>query len=483
MTMAPPLSVRQLLMCHKSVKMRDDKRVTEIFAMTELLSIILAAGEGTRMRSATPKVLHQVGGLPIIGHVARAAREAGSNRIALITGPKHESIRQAVTALQPDVVHFEQSVARGTAHAASMARDLFQQATGYIAVVYGDHPLLRGENFRVVLDRLDAGLDVAILGFEPKDPTGYGRFITDGETLLAIREHKDATEDERKIRLCNACILAFRAEVFAELIDKVESNNVQNEFYLGDLVELANAAGKKVGYGIAPENDVMGVNDRSQLARAEALFQDVQREDFMKAGVTLKDPKSVWFSYDTQIARDVTVEPNVVFGPAVVIEEGATIHAFSHIEGAHIGSNASVGPFARLRPETVLGEGAKVGNFVEIKKADIGKGAKISHLSYIGDASVGAEVNIGAGVITVNYDGYNKHRTVIGAGAFIGSNASLVAPVTVGAGALVGSGSVITEDVQAEALALGRARQVNKPGRATEIFARAGAKKQAKKDQ
>jgi len=209
----------------------------------------------------------------------------------------------------------------------------------------------------------------------------------------------------------------------------------------------------------------------------------VQREDFMKAGVTLKDPKSVWFSYDTQIARDVTVEPNVVFGPGVVIEEGATIHAFSHIEGAHIGSNASVGPFARLRPETVLGEGAKVGNFVEIKKADIGKGAKISHLSYIGDASVGAEVNIGAGVITVNYDGYNKHRTVIGAGAFIGSNASLVAPVTVGAGALVGSGSVITEDVQAEALALGRARQVNKPGRATEIFARAAAKKQAKKDQ
>jgi bifunctional UDP-N-acetylglucosamine pyrophosphorylase/glucosamine-1-phosphate N-acetyltransferase len=450
--------------------------------MTELLSIILAAGEGTRMRSATPKVLHPVGGMPIIGHVARAAREAGSTQIALVTGPRHDAIRKAVTALHPDVVHFEQTVARGTAHAASMARDLFSKARGYVAVVYGDHPLLRGINFRAVLDRLDAGLDVAILGFEPKDPSGYGRFITDGDTLLAIREHKDATEDERRIRLCNACILAFRAEVFRDLIDKVETNNAQSEYYLTDLVGLANAAGKKVGYGLAPENDVMGVNDRSQLARAEGLFQDVRREDFMKAGVTLKDPKSVWFSYDTEIASDVTIEPNVVFGPGVMIEQGAVIHAFSHIEGAHVGANASVGPFARLRPEANLGEGAKVGNFVEIKKAEIGKGAKVSHLTYIGDASIGAEVNIGAGVITVNYDGYNKHRTVVGDGAFIGSNASLVAPVTVGAGALVASGSVITEDVEADALALGRARQVAKPGRAKDIFTAAAAKKQAKKD-
>ena len=449
--------------------------------MTELLSIILAAGEGTRMRSATPKVLHPVGGMPIVGHVARAAREAGSTRIALVTGPGHDAIRKSVSAMHPDIVHFEQPVARGTAHAAAMARDLFDKATGYIAVVYGDHPLLRGINFRAVLDRLDAGLDVAILGFEPEDPTGYGRFITDGDTLLAIREHKDATEDERRIRLCNACILAFRAEVFRDLIDKVETNNAQGEYYLTDLVGLANAAGKKVGYGLAPENDVMGVNDRSQLARAEGLFQDVRREDFMKAGVTLKDPKSVWFSYDTQIARDVTIEPNVVFGPGVVIEEGAVIHAFSHIEGAHVGRNASVGPFARLRPEANLAEGVKVGNFVEVKKAEIGKGAKISHLTYIGDATIGADVNIGAGVITVNYDGYNKHRTVVGDGAFIGSNAALVAPVTVGAGALVASGSVITEDVQADALALGRARQVSKPGRAKEIFAAAKARKQAKK--
>ncbi|KKB82944.1 bifunctional N-acetylglucosamine-1-phosphate uridyltransferase/glucosamine-1-phosphate acetyltransferase [Devosia limi DSM 17137] len=448
--------------------------------MTQLLSIILAAGEGTRMRSATPKVLHPVGGMPIIGHVARAAREAGSTDIALITGPQHDAIRKAVTALHPGVTHFEQAVARGTAHAAAMARPLFEKAEGYIAVVYGDHPLLRGVNFRAVLNRLDAGLDVAILGFEPKDPTGYGRFITDGETLLAIREHKDATEDERRIRLCNACILAFRAEVFRDLIDKVQTNNAQGEYYLGDLVELANAAGKKVGYGVAPENDVMGVNDRSQLARAEGLFQDVRREDFMKAGVTLKDPSSVWFSYDTEIAPDVTIEPNVFFGPGVVIEAGADIHAFSHIEGAHIGRNASVGPFARLRPEANLAEGAKVGNFVEIKKADIGKGAKVNHLSYIGDATVGANVNIGAGVITVNYDGFNKFRTTIGDNAFVGSNSSLVAPVTIGEGALVGSGSVITENVDADALALGRARQVAMPGRARTIFERAEAFKKSK---
>ena len=433
------------------------------------------------MRSAMPKVLHRVGGLPIIGHVARAARDAGSSRIALVTGPRHDAIRTAVTAMQPDVVHFEQAEAKGTGHAAAMARELFETAKGYIAVVYGDHPRLRGENFRVVLDRLDAGLDVAILGFEPKDPTGYGRFITDGETLLAIREHKDASEEERRIRLCNACILAFRADVFRDLIDRIENDNVQSEYYITDLVGLANKAGKKVGYGIAPEDDVMGVNDRSQLARAEGLFQDMRRDDFMKAGVTLKDPKSVWFSYDTEIAQDVTIEPNVVFGPGVKIETGVVIHAFSHIEGAHIGPDSSVGPFARLRPGANLGEGAKVGNFVEIKQAEIGKGAKVSHLSYIGDASIGSDVNIGAGVITVNYDGYNKHRTIVGDNAFIGSNSSLVAPVTVGAGALVASGSVITEDVQADALALGRSRQVSKPGRAKTIFAAAKARKLSKK--
>jgi len=448
--------------------------------MTELLSIILAAGEGTRMKSTIPKVLHPVGGMPIIGHVARAAREAGSTQIALVTGPRHEAIRKAVSALHPDVAHFEQAEAKGTAHAASMARDLFSKATGYVAVVYGDHPLLRGINFRAVLDRLDAGLDVAILGFEPKDPTGYGRFITDGDTLLAIREHKDATDDERRIRLCNACILAFRAEVFRDLIDKVDNKNVQGEYYLPDLVELANAAGKKVGYGLAPENDVMGVNDRSQLARAEALFQDVRREDAMKAGATLRDPKSVWFSWDTELGHDVTIYPNVVFGPGVKVADNVEIRSFCDIEDAVIGEGASIGPFARIRGGTELGPDVHLGNFVEVKKSKIGAGTKAGHLSYLGDADIGSKTNIGAGTITCNYDGVNKDRTVIGDNVFIGSNAALVAPVTIGDGAYTASGSVITQDVPADALALGRARQENKPGYAPRLRERALARKAAK---
>ncbi len=448
--------------------------------MTELLSIILAAGEGTRMKSSLPKVLHPVGGLQIIGHVARAARDAGSTRIALVTGPRHSTIREVVSGLDPEIVHFEQSVARGTGHAASMARDLFATAEGYVAVVYGDHPLLSGENFKAVTDRLDAGLDVAILGFEPADPTGYGRFITDGETLLAIREHKDASEEERLIGLCNACILAFRADVFRDLIDKIDTNNAQGEYYITDLVGLANAAGKKVGFGIAPENDVMGVNDRSQLARAETLFQEQQREDFMKAGVTLRDPKSVWFSWDTEIGRDVTVFPNVVFGPGVKIADNVEIRAFCDIEDAVIGEGSSIGPFARIRGGAELGADVHLGNFVEVKKSKIGAGTKAGHLSYLGDAEIGSKTNIGAGTITCNYDGVNKDKTVIGDNVFIGSNASLVAPVTIGNGAYTASGSVITEDVPDNALAFGRAQQVNKPGYAPKLREKALAKKAAK---
>jgi len=448
--------------------------------MAELLSIILAAGEGTRMKSATPKVLHPVGGMPIVGHVVQAARDAGSTTVALVTGPRHQEIRDTVSSLHPDVVHFQQMEAKGTAHAASMARDLFANATGYIAVVYGDHPLLRGVNFRAVLDRLDAGLDVAILGFEPRDPTGYGRFITEGDRLLAIREHKDATEAERRIGLCNACILAFRAEVFRDLIDKVGNENSQGEYYLGDLVGLANEAGKKVGYGIAPENDVMGVNDRSQLARAEALFQQFRRTEFMQNGVTLRDPESVWFSWDTEIGRDVTIFPNVVFGPGVKIADNVEIRAFCDIEDAVIGEGASIGPFARIRGGAELGANVHLGNFVEVKKSRLGAGTKAGHLSYLGDAEIGEKTNIGAGTITCNYDGVNKDRTVIGSNVFIGSNASLVAPVTIGDGAYTASGSVITEDVPANAVAFGRARQQTKPGYAPKLREKALAKKAAK---
>lgn len=432
--------------------------------MSQLLTIVLAAGEGTRMKSAKPKVLHEVGGLPIVGHVLKAARSAGSGKIAMVTGPGHETVREAVSALVPDIQFFEQTERRGTAHAASMAQQAYAEATGYVAIVYGDSPMLRAENFEAIKARLEAGADAAILGFEPVDPTGYGRFILEGEKLLAIREHKDATDEERKIGLCNACILAFRVEVFRELIGKVGSDNAQGEFYATDLVELANAAGYWVTFAVAPEEDVMGVNDRVQLARAEAIFQNRRREEMMRAGVTLIDPNSVYFAHDTNIAQDVVIEPNVVFGPGVTVETGAVIHAFSHIEGAHIGQGASVGPFARLRPDAVLAQGAKVGNFVEIKKASIGTGAKVSHLTYIGDAEIGARANIGAGTITCNYDGYNKARTIIGEDAFIGSNSALVAPVEIGAGAYIASGSVITEPVADEALGIGRSRQVNKPG-------------------
>ncbi|WMT85188.1 bifunctional UDP-N-acetylglucosamine diphosphorylase/glucosamine-1-phosphate N-acetyltransferase GlmU [Pelagibacterium sp. 26DY04] len=432
--------------------------------MTDLSVIVLAAGEGTRMKSSRPKVLHKVGGRPIAGHVLKAARDAGAVTVAMVTGPGHDAVREAMARIDPQVVFFEQTERRGTAHAASMARPVFTQAQGYIAVVYGDHPLLRGEDFKRVMDRLDAGLDAAILGFEPSDPTGYGRFITDGNKLLAIREHKDASEEERRIGICNACILAFRAEVFQALIDRVGTDNAQGEYYLTDLVELANRAGHSVGYAIAPEDNVMGVNDRAQLARAEAVFQNLRREDFMRSGVTLHDPDSVYFSFDTEIAPDVEIEPNVVFGPGVKIDAGAVIHAFSHIEGAHIGAKVSVGPFARLRPGANLAEGAKVGNFVEVKNADVGQGAKVSHLTYIGDAEVGANSNIGAGTVTCNYDGYNKAKTIIGKGAFVGSNSALVAPLEIGDGAYIASGSVITEPVPADALGIGRSRQVNKPG-------------------
>lgn len=448
--------------------------------MTELLSIILAAGEGTRMRSAMPKVLHEVGGRSIVGHVVNAAIEAGSTRVALVTGPGHDAVRTSISTAAPTVKFFEQLERKGTGHAASMARPEFDGFDGYIAVVYGDHPLLRPENFRGVLDRLDAGWDAAILGFEPRDTLTYGRLITDGERLLAIREHKDATPEERQIGLCNACILTFRAEVFRSLIDKIDANNAAGEYYVTDLVELANAAGYKVSYAVAPEVDVMGVNDRAQLARAEAQFQELRRDDFMRAGVTLKDPASVYFSYDTEIGRDVTIFPNVVFGPGVKIADGVEIRAFCDIEDVKIGEGSSIGPFARIRGGAELGKDVHLGNFVEVKKSVIHDGVKAGHLSYLGDAEIGAKTNIGAGTITCNYDGVNKSKTTIGANAFIGSNSSLVAPVTIGDGAYIASGSVVTHNVEPDALAIGRARQENKAGYAPKLKARAEAIKRAK---
>ncbi len=448
--------------------------------MNGLQVIILAAGEGTRFKSQTPKVLHKVAGREIVHHVFQAAKDAGAETISVVTTPDRPEVGASLQKAFPEARLFVQAERLGTAHAARMARPAWEGAKGVVAVVFGDHPLLRGENFTGVLERIEAGFDGAVLAFAPGDPTGYGRLLTEGERLIDIREHKDASDKERKIELCNACIVAFRAEVFAELIDEIGNDNAQKEFYLGDLVPLANRAGYSVSYSVAPEADVMGVNSRDQLARAEALYQDRIRQKVMVAGVTLTDPQTVYFSWDTEIAPDVGIEPSVFFGPGVSIESGVTIKAFSHIEGAHIAAGAIIGPFARLRPGADLQSQSHVGNFVEIKNATVGEGAKVNHLTYIGDAEIGARTNVGAGTITCNYDGLNKHRTVIGADSFIGSDTSLVAPVTIGDGAYIATGSVITDDVADNDMAIARGRQVNKSGYAKTIRARNAALKAEK---
>jgi len=448
--------------------------------MTELLTIILAAGEGTRMRSSLPKVLHKVGGLPMLGHVLKTSQAAGATAISVVVGPNHAEVEATVRSLAPQAAIFRQTYRLGTGHAVREARAAFAEAAGNVVVLYGDGPMLRPETIQRVAERLDAGADMVVVGFEPDDPLRYGRLIVEGGRLVAIREFADASEAEREIRLVNSGLMGFRADALRRVIDRIDNKNAKGEYYLTDAVALANADGLHVEHTVADANEVLGIDDRPRLAKAEAQFQELRRQDFMEAGVTLHDPATVYFSFDTELGRDVVIEPNVVFGPGAKIGDGVTIRAFSHIEGATVAAGATIGPFARLRPKAEIGEGAHIGNFVEVKAAEIGKGAKVNHLSYIGDASVGAGTNIGAGTITCNYDGFNKDRTTIGANAFVGSNTSLVAPISVGDGAYIASGSVLTEDVPADALAFGRARQVNKPGYAPEVRARAAARKAAK---
>jgi bifunctional UDP-N-acetylglucosamine pyrophosphorylase/glucosamine-1-phosphate N-acetyltransferase len=448
--------------------------------MTELLSIILAAGEGTRMRSAMPKVLHPVGGLPMVSHALRAALAAGSGSLAVVVGPNHQNVSAAVLAAAPGARVFEQAERLGTGHAVRQAQPAFAAADGNVIVLYADTPLVTPATMRSIVAKLDAGADIVVVGFEPDDPTGYGRLLTSGDNLLAIREHKEASEAERAIGLVNSGIMGFRGATLRAVIDRIGNKNAKGEFYLTDAVELANADKRKVEYTVADPMEVIGVDDRSKLAKAEMQFQELRRDDFMRAGVTLKDPATVHFSYDTEIGRDVTVWPNVVFGPGVKIADNVEIRAFCDIEDVTIGEGATIGPFARVRGGAELGANVHLGNFVEVKKSKIGAGTKAGHLSYLGDAVIGANTNIGAGTITCNYDGVNKDVTTIGANAFIGSNTSLVAPVTVGDGAYTASGSVITNDVPADAVAFGRARQENKPGYAPELRAKALARKAEK---
>lgn len=452
--------------------------MTEMQSRRSCLAIILAAGEGTRMKSQRPKVLHELAGRSLLGHALAAVGKAGADAVVVVIGPDRQDVAAEVSAVLPSATIAIQVERRGTAHAVLAAREALASGHDDILIAFADTPLVRPETFLALRAALAEGAGVAALGFEARDPTGYGRLVTRDDALEAIVEHKDASEDERAIRFCNAGLMALDGRHALAILDAIGSANAQSEFYLTDAVAVARSQGLRAVALEAPESEVQGVNDRVQLSAAEAEFQRRKRIAVMMAGATLIAPETVFFSHDTQIGRDVLIEPNVVFGPGVNVADGAVIHAFSHLEGADVGPEANVGPYARLRPGAKLASRAKVGNFVEVKAADIGEGAKVSHLTYIGDASIGADANIGAGTITCNYDGFSKYRTTIGAGAFVGSNSSLVAPVTIGAGAFVGSGSVVTRDVAPDSLAVGRARQIERAGWAVS-FREKGAEKKA----
>ena len=448
---------------------------------SSLLTIVLAAGKGTRMKSARPKVLHPIAGLSMLGHVLALAEQAGCARLAVVVGPGMDDVAAEAGRRFPGAEIFVQRQQRGTADAVLAARDALRSHTGDVLVLYADTPLLTPDTLRRLMAALDAGANVAVLGFEAADPTGYGRLLTGsaGE-LVAIREHRDATETEQRVRLCNSGVLAFRAPDLLTILDRIGNGNAKGEFYLTDAVAIARADGRKAAVVVCPEAEVLGVNARDQLAAAEAIWQQRARREAMLAGVTMVAPETVWLSHDTRLGRDVRIEPNVLIGPGVVVEDGVEILANCHFEGATIGRGARVGPFARLRPGARLGADVHIGNFVEVKNVALGDGAKANHLSYLGDGSVGANANIGAGTIFCNYDGFNKSKTEIGAGAFIGSNTSLVAPVRVGAGAYIGSGSVITKDVPDDALALERSEQDTRPGWAARFRTMMARRKAAK---
>jgi bifunctional UDP-N-acetylglucosamine pyrophosphorylase/glucosamine-1-phosphate N-acetyltransferase len=446
-----------------------------------VLAVVLAAGESTRMKSSKSKVLHTIGNLPMISHVISALEKTGVSEVALVVGRDADPVISAARSGKLNVTAFEQKERLGTGHAVLAAGEAIAKGYDQIIVAYGDAPLIEPGPLGEALEKVRAGFDAAVIGFETDKPTGYGRLLERDGELIAIREEKDATSEERKVTFCNSGLLAIDGAKALDLLGKITNNNVKAEYYLTDIIEVLRAAGGKAATVEAPADTVAGCNNRAELAELEGIWQRRKRHELMVAGVTMIAPETVFLSFDTDIAQDVTIEPNVIFGPGVRIDTGAVIHAFSHLEGAHVASGANVGPFARLRPGANLHANAKVGNFVEIKKAEIGEGAKVSHLTYIGDATVGQNTNIGAGTVTCNYDGFNKFDTVIGADAFIGSNTLLVAPVKVGRGALTASGSVITEDVPDDAAAFGRARQINKEGYGAKIAARNKAIKEANK--
>src|ERR1700726_175167 len=428
------------------------------------LAIVLAAGEGTRMRSARPKVLHNVAGQSLLAHVLTAVGAAGTTATAVVVGPGQDEVAAAAKRVLPGATTFVQRERRGTAHAVLAAKTAIAKLLDDILVVYGDTPLIQPETLERLRAPLAGGAAVAVLAFRPADPTGYGRLITSGDELIAIREEADASPREHKIDLCNGGIMALAGKSALAILKRIGDDNRKHEFYLTDAVEIARGMKLRAVAVEAEEDDVRGINTKTQLAEAEAIAQQRLRKAALDAGVTLVAPETVFLSADTKFGKDVVVEPFVVFGPGVSVEDNAVIRSFSHLDRARVGKGASVGPYARLRPGARLEADVHIGNFVEIKEALIVTGAKANHLSYIGDATVGAGANVGAGTITCNYDGVAKHRTEIGKGAFIGSNSALVAPVKVGEGAYIGSGLVITQDVPPKALAVARGRQVIKEG-------------------
>ncbi len=430
-----------------------------------LLTIVLAAGKGTRMKSALPKVLHPIAGLSMLGHVLALAGHAGCRDLAVVIGPDMDVVRREVAGRAGGAGIFVQEQQRGTADAVLAARSMLADFKGDLLILYGDTPLLTPLAVARLLQSLEDGANVAVLGFEAADPTGYGRLITEGQsTLMAIREEREANEVERAITFCNSGVLAFRCPDILAILDRIGCDNAKGEYYLTDAIEIARADGLKAVAVKCDEEEVLGINSRDQLAVAEGIWQRRARAKAMMDGATMIAPETVWLSHDTVIGRDVVIEPNVFFGSGVVIEDNVTIHANCHIAEARVRHGARVGPFARLRPGADIGIDVHIGNFVEVKNVTLHAGAKANHLAYLGDGEVGAGANIGAGTIFCNYDGFFKHRTEIGANAFVGSNSALVAPVRIGEGAFVGSGSVVTRDVEADALALERSELQIKPG-------------------
>ena len=444
------------------------------------LSIILAAGEGTRMKSSLPKVLHKIAGLPLVCHVVRQVQLIGKSDIAVVVGRGADDVSSAVKEFSKTANIYLQKERLGTAHAVLSARQMLGENYDDVLIVFGDTPLIEAKSLERARDELAHGADIVVMGFITENPSGYGRLIEKDGKLQAIVEEKDATTEQKKIKFCNGGVMALNGKLALSLLEQIKNENAKKEYYLTDIVKIGVSRELEVKAISIPFENVIGVNTRVELSEAEALWQKRRARELMLSGVTMLRPETVYFSYDTAIDGDVVIEPNVFFGLNVKVETGVVIHGFSHLEGAIVKAQSEIGPYARLRPGAILENSSKVGNFCEIKNAKIGEGAKVNHLTYIGDAVVGGHTNIGAGTITCNYDGFNKWKTIIGENAFIGSNSALVAPVEIGDGAYVASGSVITDQVPENSVAFGRARQINKEGRANALRERFSALKNKK---